>query len=141
MKILKIFLLLSSLFLFVNADDYKDDKKHKYEHSYKNLDYLELDDIQLKQMKSILIEYKYKYKEYYDYKENQEKKLEEIMKSDSFDRDLYIQTLKKSKMASTILESEKMEKIHKILTPNQRKKFAKYLEEWEIDSKHSTNRR
>jgi periplasmic protein CpxP/Spy len=133
MKILKIFLLLSSLFLFVNADDYKDDKKHKYEHSYKNLDYLELDDIQLKQMKSILIEYKYKYKEYYDYKEDQEKKLEEIMKSDSFDRDLYIQTLKKSKIASTILESEKMEKIHKILTPNQRKKFAKYLEEWEID--------
>lgn len=133
MKILKIFLLLSSLFLFVNADDHKDDKKHKYEHSYKNLDYLELDDIQLKQMKSILIEYKYKYKVYYDYKEDQEKKLEEIMKSDSFDRDLYIQTLKKSKMASTILESEKMEKIHKILTPNQRKKFAKYLEEWEID--------
>ena len=40
MKILKIFLILCSIFLFLNGDDdYK-----KYKHSYKNLDYLNLDE-------------------------------------------------------------------------------------------------
>ena len=53
MKILRIFLLLSSLFLFVNADD--DD--HKYKHSYKNLEYLELNSSQLEKMKDILKAY------------------------------------------------------------------------------------
>jgi periplasmic protein CpxP/Spy len=127
MKILKIFLLLSSLFLFVNADD------HKYEHSYKSLEYLELDNTQLKQMKVILIEYKHKYKDFYEYKEDQEKNLENIMKAEKFDKNMYLEILKEIRTKASILESEKMEKIHNILNNEQRKRFAKYLEEWEVE--------
>ena len=67
MKILKIFLILSSLFLFLNADDYK--SKHKYKHSYKNLEYLDLNKEQIKEIKDVLIEFKYKYKDFYEYEQ------------------------------------------------------------------------
>jgi len=91
MKILKIFLILSSLFLFLNADDYK--SKHKYKHSYKNLEYLDLNKEQIKEIKDVLIEFKYKYKEFYEYEEKQEDILKDITKNDNFDEKLYLDTL------------------------------------------------
>ena len=129
MKILRIFLLLSSLFLFVNADD---DHK-KYKHSYKNLEYLELNKEQLKQMKDILINFKHKYKDFYEYKDDKEDILEDIMEDKNFDEKLYFETLIDLKTRAAKLEVEKMSKIHKILDEKQREKFADYLEEWEVE--------
>ena len=129
MKILRIFLLLSSLFLFVNADD--DD--HKYKHSYKNLEYLELNKEQLKQMKDILIDFKHKYKDFYEYKDDKEDILEDIIEDKNFDEKLYFETLIDLKTRAAKLEVEKMSKIHKILDEKQREKFADYLEEWEVE--------
>ncbi len=129
MKILRIFLLLSSLFLFVNADD---DHK-KYKHSYKNLEYLELNKEQLKQMKDILIDFKHKYKDFYEYKDDKEDILEDIMEDKNFDEKLYFETLIDLKTRAAKLEVEKMSKIHKILDEKQREKFADYLEEWEVE--------
>ena len=129
MKILKIFLLLSSLFLFVNADD---DHK-KYKHSYKNLEYLELNKEQLKQMKDILIDFKHKYKDFYEYKDDKEDILEDIIEDKNFDEKLYFETLIDLKTRAAKLEVEKMSKIHKILDEKQREKFADYLEEWEVE--------
>ena len=129
MKILKIFLLLSSLFLFVNADD---DHK-KYKHSYKNLEYLELNKEQLKQMKDILIDFKHKYKDFYEYKDDKEDILEDIMEDKNFDEKLYFETLIDLKTRAAKLEVEKMSKIHKILDEKQREKFADYLQEWEVE--------
>ena len=60
MKILKIFLILSSLYLFSNADD----GHKKYKHSYKNLDFLNLDSVQLQKMKDVLIHFKKEYKDF-----------------------------------------------------------------------------
>ena len=129
MKILKIFLILSSLFLFVNADD--DD--HKYKHSYKNLEYLELNSSQLEKMKDILIDFKHKYKDFYEYKDDKEDILEDIMEDKNFDEKLYFETLIDLKTRAAKLEVEKMSKIHKILDEKQREKFADYLEEWEVE--------
>ena len=129
MKILRIFLLLSSLFLFVNADD---DHK-KYKHSYKNLEYLELNKEQLKQMKDILINFKHKYKDFYEYKDDKEDILEDIMEDKNFDEKLYFETLIDLKTRAAKLEVEKMSKIHKILDEKQREKFADYLQEWEVE--------
>ena len=129
MKILRIFLLLSSLFLFVNADD--DD--HKYKHSYKNLEYLELNKEQLKQMKDILIDFKHKYKDFYEYKEDKEDELKDIMKADIFDEKQYLEILNDIKTKASLLEIEKIKNIHTILDEKQRKKFSKYLEEWEVE--------
>ena len=129
MKILRIFLLLSSLFLFVNADD--DD--HKYKHSYKNLEYLDLNSSQLEKMKDILIDFKHKYKDFYEYKEDKEDELKDIMKADIFDEKQYLEILNDIKTKASLLEIEKIKNIHTILDEKQRKKFSKYLEEWEVE--------
>ena len=129
MKILKIFLLLSSLFLFLNADD---DHK-KYKHSYKNLDFLHLNPTQLEKIKIILIDFKDKYNNFYEYKEKQEDILEDLMKNEKFDEKQYLKITTEIKNKATILEIERLKKIHEILDEKQKYEFAQYLEEWEIE--------
>lgn len=128
MKILKLFLILSSLFIFLNADD----DYHK-KHKYKNLEYLKLDDNQIKQMRNILIKYKNKYEDFYDFKEDKEDELEDLIKEDSFDRKKYTQILTNIHTKAIELQTQRIEEIFNILNKKQRKKFAKYHEEWEID--------
>ncbi|MDD2886451.1 MAG: hypothetical protein PHY66_01525 [Aliarcobacter sp.] len=128
MKILKIFLLLSSLFLFLHASDNKHSK-----YSYKNLEYLDLDIEQIKKIKEVLIESKQKYKNFYEYKQEKEDKLKDIIVNDVFDEKLYFEILNDLKTKASLLEIEKIKKIHTILNEKQRKKFSKYLEEWEIE--------
>ena len=129
MKILKIFLILSSLYLFLNAED---DHK-KYKHSYKNLDFLHLSSNQLEQMKTILIDFKKEYKIFYEYKENQEDLLEDLMEDKNFDEKQYLKIISDIKIKAAILEVERLKKIHAILDEKQREEFAQYLEEWEIE--------
>ena len=129
MKILKIFLLLGSLFLFANADN----NDHWYRHSYKNLDYLELNNEQTAKMKEILIEFKEQYKEFYEFKEKQEDRLRDILKDDTLNEKEYLTILNEIKSKASLLEVQKMKNIHNILNEKQRKEFADYLEEWEIE--------
>ena len=129
MKILKIFLILSSLYLFLNADD---DHK-KYKHSYKNLDFLHLNPTQMEKIKTILIDFKKEYKTFYEYKENQEDLLEDLMEDKNFDEKEYLKIISDIKIKAAILEVERLKKIHAILDKKQREEFAEYLEEWEIE--------
>jgi periplasmic protein CpxP/Spy len=129
MKILKIFLILSSLYLFLNADD----GHKKYKHSYKNLDFLHLNSIQLENIKTILIDFKKEYKEFYEYKEEQEDLLEDLIENKEFDEKQYLQILTDIKIKSANLEVKRLKKIHAILDEKQKKEFAQYLEEWEIE--------
>ena len=128
MKILKILLLLTSLFLFSHASD---DKHNKYSH--KNLEYLDLNSQQIEKIKEVLIESKRKYKDFYEYKQEKEDKLRDIIVSDIFNEKLYLEVLNDFKIKASLLEIEKMKKIHAILDEKQRKKFSEYLEEWEVE--------
>lgn len=128
MKILKIFLLLSSLFLFLNASD---DKHNRY--SYKDFEYLDLNSEQIKKIKEVLIESKRKYKDYYEYKQAKEDKLKDIIENNVFDEKLYLEILNDLKAKASLLEIEKIKKVHFILDEKQRKKFSKCFEEWEVE--------
>jgi Spy/CpxP family protein refolding chaperone len=129
MKILKIFLILSSLLLVLNADE----DKHKYKHSYKNLDYLDLTNEQAKAIKKALVELKKDYEDFYEYKEKQEDILEDIIKADNFDEELYYKTIMDLKTKALKLEVKRIKKIHEVLDEKQKEEFADYLEEWEIE--------
>ncbi len=129
MKILKIFLILSSLYLFLNADD---DHK-KYKHSYKNLDFLHLNPTQLEKIKTILIDFKKEYKSFYEYKENQENLLKDLMEDKNFDEKQYLKIISDIKIKAAILEVERLKRIHVILDEKQREEFSEYLKEWEIE--------
>lgn len=126
MKILKIFLLLISFVLILNADN-----KHKY--SYKDLDYLDLNEDQVKVIKKALLDLKKDYKEFYEYKHEQEDILEDIIKSDNFNEELYYKILMDLKTKATKLEVKRIKKIHEVLNKKQREEFADYLEEWGIE--------
>ncbi|ABV68532.1 hypothetical protein Abu_2324 [Aliarcobacter butzleri RM4018] len=126
MKILKIFLLLISFVLILNADN-----KHKY--SYKDLDYLDLNEDQVKVIKKALLDLKKDYKEFYEYKHEQEDILEDIIESDNFNEELYYKILMDLKTKATKLEVKRIKKIHEVLNKKQREEFADYLEEWEIE--------
>ncbi|MCT7568761.1 Spy/CpxP family protein refolding chaperone [Aliarcobacter butzleri] len=126
MKILKIFLLLISFVLILNADN-----KHKY--SYKDLDYLDLNEDQVKVIKKALLDLKKDYKEFYEYKHEQEDILEDIIESDNFNEELYYKILMDLKTEATKLEVKRIKKIHEVLNKKQREEFADYLEEWEIE--------
>ena len=129
MKILKIFLILSSLYLFLNADD----GHKKYKHSYKNLDFLDLNANQLEKIKNILIDFKNEYKEFYDYKENQEDLMKDLIEEKNFDEKQYLKIVSDIKIKAANLEVKRLKKIHDILDEKQREEFAEYLEEWEIE--------
>ncbi|MFW3339203.1 hypothetical protein ACN9JY_05580 [Aliarcobacter butzleri] len=126
MKILKIFLLLISFVLILNADN-----KHKY--SYKDLDYLDLNEDQIKVIKKALLDLKKDYKEFYEYKDEQEDILEDIIESDNFNEELYYKIVMDLKTKATKLEVKRIKKIHEVLNKKQREEFADYLEEWEIE--------
>ncbi|MFW2557121.1 Spy/CpxP family protein refolding chaperone [Aliarcobacter butzleri] len=126
MKILKIFLLLISFVLILNADN-----KHKY--SYKDLDYLDLNEDQVKVIKKALLDLKKDYKEFYEYKHEQEDILEDIIESDNFNEELYYKIVMDLKTEATKLEVKRIKKIHEVLNKKQREEFADYLEEWEIE--------
>ena len=129
MKILKIFLILCSIFLFLNGDDdYK-----KYKHSYKNLDYLNLDEKQVKAIKNILLELKDEYKEFYEFKDDIENDIEDLIEESNFDEKLYIQKSMEIKKKATILEAKRIKKILEILNEEQRDEFADHFKEWIIE--------
>ena len=93
MKILKIFLILCSIFLFLNGDDdYK-----KYKHSYKNLDYLNLDEKQVKAIKNILLELKDEYKEFYEFKDDIEDDIEDLIEESILMKNYIFKKVWKSK--------------------------------------------
>ena len=128
MKILKILLLLTSLSLFSHASD---DKHNKYSH--KNLEYLDLNLSHIEKLTEVIIESKRKYKDFDEYKQEKEDKLKDIIKNNVFDEKSYLEILNDLKIKASLLEIEKMKKIHAILDEKQRKKFSEYLEEWEVE--------
>ncbi|PLY09673.1 MAG: hypothetical protein C0625_00275 [Arcobacter sp.] len=136
MKILKVLIVLSSLFIYSLSfadDDEKKSHNHKKNHFYKNLDFLDLDKNQYNELRTILIDYKSDYKKYYKYKKNEEEELVLIMREEVFDTEKYINILKNIKNRGIQLEVDNLKKIHSILNKKQRKLFSHYLEDWEVD--------
>jgi periplasmic protein CpxP/Spy len=128
MKILKIFLILCSIVLVLNASG-----KDEYKHSYKNLDYLNLNPSQVKAIKNILLDLKDEYKKFYEYKDDIEDELEDLIEDSKFDEKLYFEKVMEMKKRATILESKRIKKILEILDEKQRDEFADHFKEWIIE--------
>ena len=128
MKILKIFLILCSIVLVLNASG-----KDEYKHSYKNFDYLNLNPSQVKAIKNILLDLKDEYKEFYEYKDDIEDELEDLIEDSKFDEKLYFEKVMEMKKRATILESKRIKKILEILDEKQRDEFADHFKEWIIE--------
>ncbi|WP_162918025.1 Spy/CpxP family protein refolding chaperone [Halarcobacter bivalviorum] len=105
----------------------------KENHIYKNLDFLNLDKNQQEKLKKILISHKKRYEKFYVFKQEEEKKLQELIKQDHFDEEKYEDIAEEIEEEAVELEVKTLKKIHKILTKEQREKFSHYLQEWKVE--------
>lgn len=126
MKALKIFIILCSVIVILNAND-------KYDYSYKNLDYLHLNEKQKKTIENLLLDSKDEYEEFYEYKSKLNYELENIIKSKNFDEKLYFQKVMQMRAKAASLGVKRLKKILEILDDKQKEKFAKHFKEWIIE--------
>ena len=123
MKILLVFLLLFS-FVYADGDGH---------HYRKDLSYLELSKTQKKQMKSILKQYRNDIKDFRDYKHDLAEDKEELFLESVLDEDKIRSINQKISEYATKIEINFLNKTHKLLSQEQKEKFEKYIEEWEIE--------
>lgn len=135
--IVLFFSIILNTLLLASDDDFEKYKNKYYKSDkynlYKNFDFLDLNSVQYTQLKDILIEYNENYRKLHDLKEDIEDEIEDILENEEFDSKKFSDILKYIKIKEIEVETKKIEKIHAILTKKQRKKLAKYVEEWELE--------
>jgi Spy/CpxP family protein refolding chaperone len=125
MKILLIFLTILSL----SWADHDEDRHH----IPKDLGFLELTKEQQPWVLAMLYEYRHKMKAYRHEKKAHRKTAEKLFKEEMFDVQLYeALTLELGKEA-VALQADFLKKLHAVLTPEQRERFVKRFEEWEVE--------
>jgi len=127
MKLLIILLLIMSP-LFADGDEHE----YKEHHLPLDVSYLKLSNHQYKKLVKIVKKFKHEYKNLYE-EEDTRKKISKLFLSDTFDRDEFVRLTSRLKSLSVNIQAEFFVKMHKLLTPNQRRHFVKYMKEWEVD--------
>lgn len=124
MKVLLILILAT----FLYASDSK--KEH---HLSKDLSYLDLTSQQKESAKNIIKQYRVELKAFREFKEKMEDQKEHVMMRDILkEEDLQAINQAINQKANTI-ENRFLLQMHILLTPEQRQKFARNLEEWDVE--------
>jgi periplasmic protein CpxP/Spy len=123
MRILLIFLLFFGIAL-------GDDDHHYYK---KDLTFLQLTNDQEEPIKQILKKYRMQAREYKTYEHALLKQKQTVFLSKHFDAAKIEQINKSLALKASEIEGELLSNIHKVLTDQQRRKFANYIDEWEIE--------
>ena len=125
MKLLLIFLLTLSLYA-----DHDGKKEHQLS---KDLSYLELSHDQKERIKGILKQYRVDLKGFREFKEKMKDQKENALLQESVNEDDLQKLNQAINQKATMIETHFLVKMHAILTPEQRQKFAQNLEEWEVE--------
>ncbi len=121
-------ILFIGLFLFgvnLQADDDR--------HFPRDLKKLELSSEQNTQLKDLFKSYHKLRKEHEEDEEDFEERLEKMFKDEDFKKEDFIEIKSDLYHKAIRIEAEILAKVHTILSPKQRREFAKDLEEWEIE--------
>ena len=126
MRWIVIFFLLTNIAF--GDEDYKEGF-----HIPRDLSYLNLSKSQKESFKKLLKEYRVILKKIHQKEEKLEESLERLFVKKSFNKEAFLKENQKLKLQMAKAEAEFFAKVHTILTKKQRKKFIKYIEEWEIE--------
>jgi len=123
------------IFFFFNAvlADHDDEIDLFEFHMLHDMEYINLSKEQKDKIFEILLINNRKLKILHEKKELVEDQMRKIFLEEKFDREKFISMLMELKKESVKIESELLQKIHKVLTPKQRKLFINHIEEWEIE--------
>lgn len=126
MRFLVIFLFIITIY----ADDHELHSKH---HIYKELSHLELTKKQQHRVKKILKTYRKELKEYKELEEELEDKRKDVFLQESFDVQKLNDLNQQLDKTAHDIENRFLKKMHFVLTPQQRKKFVHYFDDWEVE--------
>lgn len=127
-----LLMLVSSLF----ADfEYEEKEEHTYKKQHLPLDvrYLHLSTSQLGQARIMIRKFRTAYKQYRKEKELGEKQAATLFLEKSFDAATFTRTLSRPSRHAIEMQATFFSQMHRILTPEQRKRFVRYMEEWEVE--------
>ncbi len=118
--------------LFVATAIFADgnDEHHYYK---KDLTSFALNANQKVTMREILQEYRVEIREYKQYERSLQKQKRDIFLSSRFDASKISTINQQLTTKASSIEGSFLSKIHKLLTVEQKKKFANYIDEWEIE--------
>jgi periplasmic protein CpxP/Spy len=125
------FLIIVFVFIItLYADDHEYHSKH---HIYKELSHLELSKEQHNQVKKILKVYRKELKEYKELREELEEKRKDVFLQENFDTKKLDSINMQLDLKAHNIENRFLQKMHIVLTPQQRKKFVHYFDDWEVE--------
>ncbi len=124
-RIIVAIILLSSL-LFSDYDRYEE---HEY-HLPKDLRHLELSQQQHRDVKAVLKKYRSALMKLRRDQHETAKEIETLFTRDDFDKKRYIELGMRYEKLSFDIEADMLHEIHTLLTPAQRKRFLRYIDEW-----------
>ena len=125
MKLLLIFLLMLSLYA-----DHDGKKEHQLS---KDLSSLDLSSDQKERAKSLLKQYRVDLKVFREFKETMEDQKERLFMQERLNEEDLQAINQAIHQKAKALESSFLVQMHRLLTPEQRQKFAHNLEEWEVE--------
>jgi len=125
MKLLLIFLLTLSLYA-----DHDGKKEHQLS---KDLSSLDLSSDQKERAKSLLKQYRVDLKVFREFKETMEDQKERLFMQERLNEEDLQAINQAIHQKAKALESSFLVQMHRLLTPEQRQKFAHNLEEWEVE--------
>ena len=129
---MRALLIIFIFFNIVFADH--DDEIDLFEfHMPHDMEYINLSKEQKEKIFEILLTNNRKLKILHEKKELVEDQMKNIFLKEEFDKEKFISMLMEIKKESVKIEAELLQKIHKVLTPKQRKLFINHIEEWEIE--------
>ena len=130
MKFLLILSLLFSSLLLGDDDDYG---KKDHHHYTKDLRYLDLSSSQKQQIKHILKNYRQDIKRYRKDKEDIQEQKQEIFSKESLDETKLEELNYRLTKISSKIEIDMLKAIHEVLSQEQRERFIKHMDDWEIE--------
>ncbi|MDX1809843.1 MAG: Spy/CpxP family protein refolding chaperone [Sulfurospirillaceae bacterium] len=127
---MKSFIIVLLLFGFIYAQEHHE-KNHW--HYKKDLTYLGLSKNQKEKIKNILKEYRKDIKDYREKREEISKEKQKVFLENSFDEMKLKSINGKINKLATEIEIRFLKRVHAILSNEQRRKFVKYINEWDIE--------
>jgi len=121
--------------LFLNSILFAEHDEHEYQEHHLPLDmsYLKLSENQYEKLVKIVKRFQYDRKEFNEEEKEIREKISKLFMSDTFNRDEFVRLSKKLSSLSIEIQTDFFEKIHTLLTNDQKKNFIEYMQEWEIE--------
>ena len=124
------FIALVALLFALLAADHDD---HHRRHLPMDLSYLSLTHEQHETIERIVRSHQEAHRRFNRRKRETREAAARLFAADAFDSDRFLRLSAALHQEAAVLQADFLEAIHRVLTPEQRSRFAYYMEEWEIE--------